>query len=415
MTATTPRGRIYRCCGCRTEDKKLVGTRCPQLKSDAKHGSWGFAVDLPTPEGKRGTRRRTGFPGALAAQLELEILLEGERTGVYEDARTTVEEYLLQWLASREPCLQPATYAHYDADVHLDLIPAFGRMKLYDLRARHIEDWIAGQRKAGRGRTVVYRVSATLRTALNTAVRARRLAYNPARFTTPPRPQAPERLCWSYEQAAAFLRHNHDSYADQLADLFEVMIGTGLRRGEALGLHWADVHLMERTLFVRYSLSTVNNNVLHLGPPKTKASRNWVAMSPRVQAALQRQARIQQALLPVGAPLQGLVFSHLDGSPLRPQWVLDQLRKRTAETGLPRIGLHDLRHTAATIMISENIPIALVSKTLRHSTLATTLNVYGHLLKYAALDSVDALVGALDRADADHLANRPVTALRFAA
>ena len=80
-------------------------------------------------------------------------------------------------------------------------------------------------------------------------------------------------------------------------------------------------------------------------------------------AALHHQAQIQQALQPLGTPLQGPVFSHVDGAPLRPQWVLDQLRRRTEEIGLPKIGMHDLRQT-----------------------LATTLNLYGHLLKYAAHD-----------------------------
>ncbi|QMU78406.1 site-specific integrase [Streptacidiphilus sp. PB12-B1b] len=188
------------------------------------------------------------------------------------------------------------------------------------------------------------------------------------------------------------------------------MIGTGLRRGEVLGLHWSDVHLMERSFYVRYSLSAVNNSTYHLGPPKTRASMSWVAMSPRVHAALLRQAHIQQALMPPGAPLEGLVLCHDGRSPLRPQWVLDQLRRRTEE-----IGMHDLRRTAATIMISEGMPIALVSKTLRHSTLATTLNLYGHLLKYAAHDTGAALASALDRADAQHIPDRPATALRFAA
>jgi len=415
MTATTSQGRIYRCCGCRDKDNKQLGPRCPKLKADAEHGSWGFAVDLPHPVKKRDTHRRTGFASPAAAQAGLEILLDGEHTGVYEELRLTVEQYLLQWLAVREDALQPATYAHYEADVYQDLIPAFGQMRLADLRARHIESWIAGQRAARRGRTAIYRTSATLRTALNAAVRTRRIAYNPAEYTLPPRPRAAERLCWSYEQAAAFLRHNKQAYADQLADLFEVVIGTGLRRGEVLGLHWSDVHLMERTFFVRYSLSAVNNSTYHLGPPKTRASMNWVAMSPRVHPALLRQAQIQQALLPEGAPLEGLVFCHVDGSPLRPQWVLDQLRRRTEEIGLPKIGMHDLRHTAATIMISEGMPIALVSKTLRHSTLATTLNLYGHLLKYAAHDTVAALASALDRADAQHIPDRPAPALRFAA
>ncbi|MFI9273218.1 tyrosine-type recombinase/integrase [Kitasatospora sp. NPDC052896] len=111
----------------------------------------------------------------------------------------------------------------------------------------------------------------------------------------------------------------------------------------------------------------------------------------------------------------GLIFGGTDGAPLRPQWVLDQLRKRTKEAGLPKISLHDLRHTAATIMISQNIPLAIVSKTVRHPNLATTVNLYGHLLKSAAQDAVLALATALDLADANHIPGRPTSALRFAA
>ncbi|MFG2918618.1 tyrosine-type recombinase/integrase [Kitasatospora sp. NPDC048298] len=95
--------------------------------------------------------------------------------------------------------------------------------------------------------------------------------------------------------------------------------------------------------------------------------------------------------------------------------MLDQLRKRTAELGLPRIGLHDLRHTAASIMIAEGIPIAIVSKTLRHATLATTINLYGHLFKDSADQAVKALSTALDHADAHHVVDGPTRALRFAA
>lgn len=224
------------------------------------------------------------------------------------------------------------------------------------------------------------------------------MADNPARFVFMPRPVAAERLCWTPAQAAAFLRHNADTYADQMSDLFELLLGTGLRRGEALGLHWADVHLAERMLFVRWNLTAIDNNHLHLGKPKTKASRNWVSLSPRVTAALHCRATAARALLPHSAPLGGLVFCQPDGSPIRPQSVLVALRRRATELGLPIIGVHDLRHTAATIMISSRVPLAVVSKTLRHSTLATTVNLYGHLLPQAARDAVFALERALNRA-----------------
>ncbi|MET8623831.1 site-specific integrase, partial [Kitasatospora sp. NPDC004669] len=198
--------------------------------------------------------------------------------------------------------------------------------------------------------------------------------------------------------AATFLRHGAEHYADRLTDLFEVMLGTGMRRGEILALHWSDVHLMDHKLYVRWTLTAVNNGRIHLGEPKTEASRAWLSLSPRVTAALHRQAALQMAAHPDGR-LEGLVFARPDGEPLRPQWVLDQLRKRTAELGLPKIGLHDLRHTAASIMIAAGIPLAIVSKTLRHSALAITINLYGHLLKDSADEAVQALSAALDRAD----------------
>lgn len=300
---------------------------------------------------------------------------------MFEDPKPTVAAYLRQWLTVQEERLMPNTYAGYADWAQRYLIPVFGKVKLRDLRSRHIEAWGTEQLAAGLSPGTLYRITATLRTALNAAVRSHQIAYNPAQYALIPRPKARERLCWSPEQAAFFLRHNSEYYADQLSDLFEVVLGTGLRRGEVLALHWTDIHLMDRCLFVRWNLSAVNNNQLHLGPPKTADGRDWVALSPRAITALRRQAEIHQAAQPAGTPLAGLVFARTEGTPLRPQWVLDQLRRRTTETGLPTITLHDLRHTAATIMISRNIPLAIVSKTMRHANLATTVDLYGHLLK----------------------------------
>ncbi|MFF1908533.1 hypothetical protein [Kitasatospora sp. NPDC058218] len=123
--------------------------------------------------------------------------------------------------------------------------------------------------------------ASTLRNALNDAVSSWRLRYNPAKHSVPPKPRAAVRTCWTPEEAASFLRHNAEQYADQLTDLFEVILGTGLRRGEVLALHWSDVHLMDRQVFVRWTLAAVNNNGLAFGRPKTEASRAWISLSPR--------------------------------------------------------------------------------------------------------------------------------------
>ncbi|MFD4908390.1 site-specific integrase [Kitasatospora purpeofusca] len=133
--------------------------------------------------------------------------------------------------------------------------------------------------------------ASTLRNALNDAVSSWRLRYNPAEHSVPPKPRAAERTCWTPEEAASFLRHNAEQYADQLTDLFEVILGTGLRRGEVLALHRSDVHLMDRKLFVRWTLAAVNNNGLAFGRPKTEASRAWISLSPREREVRGHAAR----------------------------------------------------------------------------------------------------------------------------
>ncbi|GAA1988479.1 site-specific integrase [Kitasatospora viridis] len=381
---------------------KQLGPWCLRLVAEASHGKWTYCVDLAPEEGRRRTRRRGGFATRAEAAREMKAVLDGELRGVYEDHRVTVASFLRQWLAARKGELAPNTYAGYEACVERDLIPAFGHFRLPDLRPKHIERWIATQRKAERGKVTVYRIVSTLRNALNHAVRSWGLRYNPAKHSVPPRPRAEERTCWTPDEAAAFLRHSAEHYADQLADLFEVMLGTGMRRGEVLALHWSNVHLMDRKLFVRWTLAAIDNGKIHLREPKTEAGCAWISLSPRVMTALHRQAALQMSADPEGR-LEGLVFAHPDGSPLRPQWVLDQLRKRTTELDLPKIGLHDLCHTAASIMIAEGIPIAIVSKTLRHAILATTINLYGHLFKDSADHAVNALARALDQAQRDRL------------
>ncbi|WP_441247966.1 hypothetical protein [Kitasatospora sp. McL0602] len=139
---------------------------------------------------------------------EMKAVLDGELRGVYENRCTTVASYLREWLVTRQVHLSANTCAGYAACVERDLIPAFGRLRLLDLRPKHIYEWIVAQLEAGQGRVTVYKAASTLRNALNAAVRPGRLRYNPAKHSVPPKPRAADRTCWTPEEAATFLRHN---------------------------------------------------------------------------------------------------------------------------------------------------------------------------------------------------------------
>jgi integrase len=153
---------------------------------------------------------------------------------------------------------------------------------------------------------------------------------------------------------------------------------------------------------VRYTLSNINNTTPVFTTPKTKSSHTWIGLSSRGVRALHRQAERQRVLRLATGPAyrdQDLVFTRRDGQPLRPEYVLRHLHQLTSEAGLPRIRVHDLRHFAATTMLSSQVPLAMASKTMRHSTLSTTTEVYGHLLRHVAQQAVDAIDTALTSAE----------------
>jgi integrase len=246
--------------------------------------------------------RRGGFATKTAAQTALAQVLHAERTGIHLNDQQTVAAYLTSWLAEKSLTLKPTTLARYRDYITKDLIPTLGAVRLDTLNHQHITTFISHQLHAGRGPVTLRRCVATLSSALTDALRQRRLPHNAARYATIPRPPTPQRVCWTPTQACTFLRHCHQ-LDDPLADLFEILIGTGMRKGEALALHWADVHLDQRALFIRHTLSNVNNTTPVLTTPKTKTSLAWIGLSDRVIAAFHRQADRQQD------PLSNVSFS----------------------------------------------------------------------------------------------------------
>ena len=238
---STNRGRVYLRCGCRDLYRRQLGASCPRLE-DGVHGTWGFAVDIPAGGGPRRTVRRGGYSTRDRAHDALQRFHDGRALGFDADPNQTVAVYLREWLRTKEQALKPTTVERYRAAVEYDLIPALGAVRLDDLGHDHIAAFAQRELDNGRGRPTVYKC---LSSALGHAVRTHRLPRNPARPTYIPRPAADERRVWTAQQAVRFLAHCR-GVDPQFADLFEVIIGTGMRKGEALALHWDHVPLTDR-------------------------------------------------------------------------------------------------------------------------------------------------------------------------
>ncbi len=391
-------GRVYRRCGCRT-DGKLAGATCPLLKLDGKHGTWTYAVNLADSTGAWRKRRRGGFPTDRAARAALRAVTDRVQTSVRNDDRETVADYLPKWLKAQRHTLKPKTQFQYGQYVTKDLVPALGNVKLEALRHEHIAAMVLALEEAGRGAATIKQVVAVLRSALGHAVRTKRLSHNPAEHVATPAVVRTETSPWTTEQAVRFLG---GVAGDRLAELFELLMGTGLRRGEALALRWEDVDFHRRVLHVRRSVTDVGGKLV-IGAPKTKGSAAGVGLSCRVVAALERQRERQVfEVLEWGDGYEhsGLVFAKENGIMLRPEYVLKRFHALSVAAGVPEVRIHDLRHLAATLMLTNGVPLALVSKTLRHSQVGITANLYGHLTAEAAHAAADSLGGVLDTAAA---------------
>lgn len=188
-----------------------------------------------------------------------------------------------------------------------------------------------------------------------------------------------------------------------LAPLYETLIGTGLRRGEVLALQWQDVDLDNRIIRIRRSATDVKGKLV-IAAPKTRASAGWVGLSTRMVTVLERQRATQgqeRALWGEAYEHNNLVFARENGAMLRPEYILKRFRALSTDAGLPTCRLHDLRHLAASLMLQNGVPLPLVSKTLRHSQVSITADLYGHLSPEAAHAAADTLGGVLDAAAAE--------------
>jgi integrase len=203
------------------------------------------------------------------------------------------------------------------------------------------------------------------------------------------------------EQARLFL----DSIQSEPLEAFYVLcLTTGMRRGEALALHWRDVDLERSRVSIRYTLQDLKGSEFSFAQPKTDKSRRVIRLTQLAVSALERQHERQEEARCLAGDAwreQDLVFTTAIGGALRGNHILQRNFAPLCERlGLPRIRLHDLRHTLATLLFVNRIPAKVVQEMLGHSDISMTLDVYSHVLpemQAEAAESLDNLLGDKDQ------------------
>jgi integrase len=268
-----------------------------------------------------------------------------------------------------------------------------------ELRAHHLDRFYVSIAVGRRGKPLspssIRRIHAALRSALNTAVKRRLLPYNPALHIelaaeNPKRPKP-----WTAEQAHTFLR---ETSGDRLATLYRLMLVTGLRRGEVVGLRWEDVDLDGRCLFVVQQITEVRGRAL-VGTPKTKRGARIVPLDATTVDHLRDYREAQELEKTAWGPAwngQELVFTREDGRNLRPEYVTRHFQRLASDAGLPVIRLHDLRHTNASLALAAGVDLKVVSERLGHSTTAITADLYTHVHRGVGRAAADKIASVLE-------------------
>jgi integrase len=318
----------------------------------------------------------------------------GETEPTFDPDSMRVGAYLDSWLNdSVRGHARPSTFYRHEAIVRLHIKPALGRVKLTVLNPAHVQALYRAKLDEGLSPTTVHRIHEVLHAALKQAARWDLAPRNVCEAVSVPRRRRPDIRPLNPVQARAFLKA---AEGDRYEAFFVLALTAGLRLGELRGLCWDAVDLKSGLLQVRPTLVRAGKELV-FGEPKTTRGC-VVALTPRAVEGLKAHRSRQQAAGLYDA--DGLVFrSPRAGKPVDHRHLTYRYFRPILErAGLPRIRLHDLRHSCATLLLAGNVNPKIVQELLGHANIAMTLDTYSHILPGMMAPAVDAMEDVLDDA-----------------
>ena len=355
------------------------------------------------PDGRR--RRKSAFAPTQSEAIKLLKKLNGRQVEgqLLTTSTPTVASYLEDWFATNGDEWRPRTRRGYRRAIDGFLGPAFGTLRLEQLTPAKVQAWLTSHKKEHGPRRRIELAHATLRSALSDAQRLQLVSINAATLVKVPKASTRAIAPLDVDQSRAFLAR---AMMHRLGALFSVALACGLRLGEATGLRWEDVDLTTGELRVRQQLQRVGKTLV-LQELKTDKSRRTLALPSVCLERLKSHRTLQRAERMKAGPNwidTGLVFTTFAGrgrdrrvgAALHPRNVLRTLHTLLDAAKLPRVRFHDLRHSAASLLIAEGVELVEVSMLLGHSELRVTADLYSHLQKQTAAKAarrMDAVLG----------------------
>ena len=331
-------------------------------------------------DGKR--RYRSGKTRKEAYEKFQQALQEQKQGKLITGTHQTVRQYLEYWLDAvcKPPALRISSYEKYRKLINTYILPALGHIQLQKLTPQHVQALYRKKGDDGLSSKMINSIHGVLHKALGNAVRWNLVSRNICDLVSPPRIVKPTIESLTMEQAHKLLEAVR---GHRLEVLLIVALTTGIRRGELLALRWSEVDLEEQRIQVRRTVDYITGYGYVETEPKTAAGKRLIAL-PYFVANILKQHRLQQleAKLKVGRAWEDrdLVFTDLHGGYFNPRYLGKLFDKVLAEADLPHMRFHDLRHSAATLLLSMGVHVKVVQEILGHSTISMTADIYSHVL-----------------------------------
>lgn len=314
------------------------------------------------------------------------------------DERRTTNDYLNWWLDNVLPgSVKDSTADGYRYIIGRYITPAVGKVRLAKLSPLHVQEMLTDMERRGLSVATRRQARAILRRALNHAERFEMVHRNAAAQTEAPRGST-HRIddALTQDEARALISAVK---GQPLECIVTVALSLGLRKGEALALRWQNIDLEAGTLTVAATLSRRVGHGLIESDPKTARSRRTLPLPQTCVGALREHRRTQAAARLAAGPSwrgEGHVFTTPIGTPIDPRNLTTQFHGLCERAGIGRRRFHALRHSAATLMLAQGVPLAVISDVLGHASYAITADVYarvGEELRTEASRAMDAVFG----------------------
>jgi len=306
-------------------------------------------------------------------------------------SKQTVEQYLVQWLAGRKHIIRSSSTRMYESFIRIHIVPVIGNVMLQKLTAQHIKMLHSKKLDEGLSPTTVVSIHRMLKTALSDAVKAGMLAKNVCNNVETPRKKEYEMKPLTLEQAQKLMKFVS---GHELEAIIVLALTTGMRRGELVALKWQDINFIQGTLQVRRTITRDKKLKYIEAELKTKKSRRSVTLaSLTIDILLRHRIHQGEVKLKAGSEWQehDFVFTTAIGTSLNPESLLGRFKKILKRAELPNIRFHDLRHSAATLLLGMGVHTKIVQELLGHSTMAMTADIYSHVLPTMQQGAIDRL------------------------